>query len=157
MKSIENAIDLGLGLLILVLVANTAFYGLKLYLARDLNAELSDKNTVNTIVRTPVTDDLSYLDLDSMELAVFAASRNKDNVREIHIIVRGRNDVSDPATDVTCGAVHSLADIRSYTNSALYNYIHKGTGKHVASAELQNWTLITTEEQGRITMHILLN
>lgn len=161
MKSIENAVDLGLGLLILILVANTALYGLNLYQRKNLNQELKDKNTVSVIVHTPASDNLTYTSLDDMEMAIFSASRNRDNVREITIEVVAANNTFDTPVVYSCGAIHELSDVRNYVSKAIKDYSKQCETNDVSaqykySLDNKLWTLLTTEEQGKIVMHILL-
>lgn len=96
MKSIENAIDLGVGIIILVLVASTAFFGLMKYARQDIRHELSDKNTVSMDnIKVLAFDDIAQGTDRQMEEAVLAAAENKDNIRETRVLVKTKNSTDD--------------------------------------------------------------
>ena len=94
MKTLENGIDLGVGLLILVLSLSTALYGLLVYHRIPLNHELLDKNTAGTEAHLLASDDIADSSIEKIALTLTASAENVDNVRSIVVKIYPASNIN---------------------------------------------------------------
>ena len=95
MKSVENGIDLGMGILVIILCMSTALFGLTRYAKQELYNGLNDKNTVNVEGTVLPTDTVIIKEDHELAIALLAAAQNRDNIRRLTIVIKEKNAVED--------------------------------------------------------------
>lgn len=157
MKSLENGIDLGVGLLILVLSISTALYGLVLYKQTPLNHELLDKNTIGVETHLLASDDIDNSTLESIALTLIASAENVDNVRSIVIRVLPAENLNGAEAHVTSVALQTYDQALAilYQAVQLYKDSYPGTeyAQHLAQGKYKTFV---TETQSGVTAYILI-
>ena len=159
MKSLENGIDLGAGLLIMVLAMSTAFSGLKIYSNTQLNHELVDKNTTGHEAHLLASDDLVNTSIEDLAITLIASSVNVDNVRAITVkIIPAANLDAPEQLEVVTNFLPRYSSALDTLNDAINDYIttsFPGTtyAQHLAAGKIK---CFVTEQQSGVTAYILI-
>lgn len=157
MKSLENGIDLGVGILILVLSVSTALYGLVQYIQTPLNQELLDKNTTGIETHLLVSDDLDSTTLESAAVTLIASAENVDNVRSIVVKVLPASNLNGQSVQITSVALQTYSQAVAILYQAVdfYKTTYPGT-EYTQHLEQGKYKTFVTETQSGVTAYILI-
>lgn len=154
MKSIEAALDIGIGIVILTLVIATAYVGLRRYNASDLRHEVSDKNSVDTRGQVMASDTITNVSFDDICYTLLSAAENKDNVRVLNIDIRAKLDTTDIPVHYICGAINSFTDAGHELDIAIGAY--KAHSTHAANLTNGKYQVFVTTRQSDVTCYIIV-
>ena len=154
MKTFENGLDLGMGLLIIVLCLSTAFHGLVLYSKADLYNGLTDKNTVNVESSIIPADNVLSKTTHELTLALVAAAHNRDNIRQLSIVIKHSTDTNDTIFESNYSLIENYDDTRFVIEEALA--IYKLNSDYGDLLDAGQYQAFVTSDQSNITCYFLI-
>lgn len=154
MKSIDNGIDLGMGLLIVVLCISTALYGLVSYSKLDLYNGLQDKNTADIEGSLQPSDDVATKSIHDLTVALVAAAQNRDNIRQLSIIIKHKVDTDSYIFEDNYSLIENYRDTRKTIDDAMAEYAANSSyGSLLMNGHYQAFV---TSDQSNITCYFLV-
>lgn len=157
-KIIENAIDIGVGLMILVFAISTAYFGLITYYRTPLNHELLDKNTTGTEANLLTSDDLDNTTLENIAVTLTSSAKNADNIRSVILIIAPEENLaSEYKIELNITSISTYNSSLFLLNEGIkrYNESFAGT-KYVANLNAGKYKCFLTEQQSRNVVYILI-
>lgn len=157
-KIIESAIDIGVGLIILVFAISTAYFGLITYYRTPLNHELLDKNTAGTEANLLSSDDLDNTALKDVAVALTASAKNADNIRSVELTIGPEENLaSEQLLRFNITSVSTYNSAMYLLNTAIERYLETFPGtKYAESLRAGKFKCFLTEQQSRNIIYILI-
>lgn len=169
MKAMENGIDLGMGMLIIILCMSTALFGITKYAKSDLYRGLQDKNTVDVEGTVLPADNVFSKQQHELALGLVSAAQNRDNIRRLTIVIKEKNAVDEEThplydpTKVYFKQNYSLIENYEETNTTIENAIQEFVNsapyecvqRYYSTNPVRVQTFVTSD-QSNITCYILL-
>lgn len=154
MKSIETGLDIGMGLLIIVLCLSTGFHGLVLYSKTDLYNGLQDKNTVDVAGTILPSDNVLSKTNRELILTLVAAAHNRDNIRQLGIVIKHATDTNDIIFENNYSLIENYDDTEAVMQDAIATYIAASPyGGLLAAGHYQAFV---TSDQSSITCYFIV-
>lgn len=154
MKSIDNGIDLGIGLLIIVLCLSTALFGLVSYSKLDLYNGLADKNTVDIESSLKPSDTVISKSIHELTVALVAAAQNRDNIRQLSIVIKHKLDTNSYVFENNYSLIENYKDTRATIMDAIKDFKEKSPyGSLIDAGQYQAFV---TSDQSNITCYFIL-
>lgn len=155
MKAIENGIDLGMGLLVIVLCMTTSLFGLSNYAKSELYRGLNDKNTVNVNGSIPASDTVLTKSIHELTLSLVAAAQNRDNIRQLSIVIKHKINPTDVVFEDNYSLIENYDETYKVIQTAMAKYIE--TSPFGARLEDGHYQAFVTSDQSNITCYFLVN
>lgn len=155
MKAVENGIDLGMGLLVIVLCLSTAFFGLSSYSKTDLYNGLTDKNTVDVEGTILPSDNVLSKSVHELTLSLVAAAQNRDNIRQLSIVIKHKTNPNDIIFEDNYSLIENYDETYLTIRNAMDQYIIESPfGEQLNKG---NYQAFVTSDQSNITCYFLVN
>lgn len=154
MKAVEHGLDVGMGLLIIVLSVSTALYGLVSYSKTDLYNGLKDKNTVNIEGSVIPADNVISKDIRELSLSLVAAAQNRDNIRKLNLIIRHAINTDDTPYEANYSLIENYDETYDAIVAAMAKYSYESPYGYLL--DQGHYQAFVTSDQSNITCYILV-
>lgn len=154
MSTIEHALDVGLGIVIIVLCLSTIMFGLVRDSKLNYYDGLADKNTVDVDGTLLASDNIVSKSVHELALALVASAQNRDNIRQLGIVIKHKTDFNSYVFEDSYSLIENYENTYLALNQAMEDYsFNSEYGYLIDSGQFQAFV---TSDQSNITCYILV-